>query len=156
MRDHCVASTRLAIWRAPPPALPARRVDIPLACIGVMFLLIYAPRVLVLRGQLQAPEGHDNRHPRAQQARLEGAPQRANAAHANSFEAFAPFAAAVLICEQTGATGTAASVLSLSFIAARIAYPVLYVRDIPTARSAVWFVGMLAVIGLFILPWVRG
>ena len=130
--------------------------DIPLACIGLMVFLIYAPRVLVLRAQLAQPGGLDNSNPREQQSKLEGAGKRANAAHANSFEAFAPFAAAVLICEHTGATGTAASVLSLVFIAARIVYPILYVRDLASARSAVWMVGMVCVAGLYLLPWVSG
>ncbi len=64
--------------------------------IPAAWLLIYAPRVLVVIASKQQFGSLDNNHPREQQARLAGWGQRAQAAHDNSFEAFAPFAAAVL------------------------------------------------------------
>ncbi|MFX5817329.1 MAPEG family protein [Acinetobacter baumannii] len=40
---------------------------------------------------------------------------------------------------------------ALVFIAARILYTVLYLTDKPSARSAVWLVGYLSVIALFVI-----
>ena len=76
---------------------------IPLACIAAAFALIYAPRIAVVVAQAKQAEGFDNKHPRDQQAKLTGWGRRANAAHLNAFESFAPFAAAVLVAHVTHA-----------------------------------------------------
>jgi len=128
------------------------RFDIPLACVGIMFVLIYVPRVLVLRGQTKQPEGLDNNNPRDQQQRLTGAAKRANAAHANSFESFAPFAAAVIVAELTGANHRWLTILSLGYIVARALYPVLYIANIASPRSLVWMVSFGCTVGIFVLP----
>jgi uncharacterized MAPEG superfamily protein len=96
--------------------------------------------------------GYDNHHPRAQQARLEGWGARAMAAHQNGFEAFAPFAAAVLTAHVLGAPPAWTAGLSTAFVAARIVYTVLYVADLSTLRSLVWSLGWLATLGLFLSP----
>jgi len=125
----------------------------PFFCVFLAFLLIYVPRVVVLVAQARRPEGFDNRHPRDQQARLEDWGRRANAAHANSFEAFAPFAAAVLIAHLAGANPRWSTILSLVFVGARTVYPLLYIANWDKLRTTVWSIGFLAVIGLFGLRW---
>jgi uncharacterized MAPEG superfamily protein len=121
--------------------------DVPLACVGVAFLLIYAPRMVVMRAQ--AKLGYDNHDPRAQQAKLEGAARRAHAAHNNSFEAFAPFAAAVLACEVRGASAKWTDILALAFVVLRTLYIFAYVGDKPSTRSSIWILGFGCVLGLF-------
>ena len=125
--------------------------DLPIACVAAMFLLIYAPRLVVMRAQRQEPGGYDNSHPRDQQARLVGEGKRAQAAHQNSFEAFAPFAAAVLCCEVRHASDRWTTIFALVFLVARLIYPVLYIKDLATARSLSWVVGYGATIALFVL-----
>lgn len=93
----------------------------------------------------------DNAAPRQWLQHTEGRQQRAYWAQLNSFEAFPPFAAAVIIAALTGASVTAINTLAVLFILLRIAYGVCYIRDLATARSMVWGLAMLCVVGLFIV-----
>ncbi|MEX0915991.1 MAG: MAPEG family protein [Wenzhouxiangellaceae bacterium] len=95
--------------------------------------------------------GYDNRHPRAQQARLTGFGARALAAHQNMIEAFPVFAAGVLLVMVTGTTGYWVSVLALVFVGARIVYTIFYLGDFPVLRSMTWGVGFAASLGLMLL-----
>jgi uncharacterized MAPEG superfamily protein len=124
---------------------------IPFVCVFVAFSLIWFPRLVVARAQMQSPGGLDNHHPRDQQAALEGRGRRAQAAHNNAFEAFAPFAAAVVIAHLAHASETWASGLAITHVVARTVYPFLYINDLPTARSTVWTIGTLATAGLFLI-----
>lgn len=121
----------------------------PFLCVFLAFLLIYFPRIFVLTAQARQPGGYDNLRPRDQQAKLEGWGRRANAAHANAFEAFAPFAASVIIAHLCSADAQWSAILAVTFVAARTVYPLLYLADLGWFRTAVWFVGMGAVLGLF-------
>ncbi len=125
---------------------------IPLYCVLVAFLMIYVPKIAVAVGMARAKGGYDNRSPRDQQAKLEGWARRATAAHYNAFEAFGPFAAAVLISHLAHADARWSSALSLTFIAARTLYPILYIANLHKARSSIWGVGFAATCGLFLLP----
>lgn len=93
----------------------------------------------------------DNAAPRDWLTRQEGFRKRALWAHENAFEAFPPFAAAVIIAHLARAPQGWIDVLAILFTVARIAYSVLYILDKPTLRSAVWTLGMGCVVGLFIV-----
>lgn len=93
----------------------------------------------------------DNAEPRAWLDKQSGLRRRADYAHRNHFEAFPFFAAGVIIAQQVHAAQNMLNLLALVFIAARIAYTVLYLADRPSLRSAVWGVAFLAAIGLFVL-----
>lgn len=82
---------------------------------------------------------YDNADVRAWQARLVGLPARANAAHLNSLEAFPLFAAAVLAGLLAGADPQRLAMWSLAFIGLRVLYGIVYLLDIATLRSLVWF-----------------
>ena len=125
--------------------------DLPLACVAVAFLLIYVPRMLVMKAQQQEPGGLDNKDPRDQQARLTGEARRAQAAHNNAFETFPPFAAAVLACELRHVSERWTTILAIVFVVARVIYPWLYIKGIDKARSGVWTIGFGATIALFVL-----
>ena len=92
----------------------------------------------------------DNAAPREWLERREGWRKRAYWAHQNSFEAFPPFAAAVIIAHVAGGSPVAIDFLALGFVAARIAYIACYVTDRPTLRSIVWTAGFACVVGLFV------
>jgi uncharacterized MAPEG superfamily protein len=124
--------------------------NIPFLCVGIAFLMLYLTKIPVAIA-MRRESRYDNRNPRDQQARLQGWGRRALAAHQNSFEAFAPFAAAVLIAHASGADPAWSSRLALGFIAARTLYVVLYISDLPSLRSMVWGVGALCSGSLFIL-----
>lgn len=128
---------------------------IPLACVAAAFALIWLPRGFVIVAMMRQPEGFDNKHPRDQQARLTGWGRRAQAAHMNAFEAFAPFAAAVLVAHATEADPAWTSGLSIAFVVARTLYPFFYIGNLDKPRSAAWIVGIAATAGIFLLPFFR-
>ena len=94
---------------------------------------------------------YDNRDPRAWMATQTGYRARANAAQANSLEAFPFFAAGVLLALMAGVEQDTIDAVCLVFIAARLAYILAYVGDRPTWRSVLWLVGYANVVTLFVL-----
>ena len=94
---------------------------------------------------------YDNRNVRAWQARLEGLPWRAHAAHLNSFEAFPFFAAAVLAAIVAQADMQRVAMLSIAFVVARFVYGLVYLWDVAVVRSLVWFAGLACATALVIL-----
>lgn len=94
---------------------------------------------------------YDNHDGRAWLARQTGFRARANAAQANSFEAFPFFAAGVLLCLHTGVAQARLDALCVAFVVARIAYIACYLADRATLRSLVWIAGYAAVVALYVL-----
>lgn len=94
---------------------------------------------------------YDNRQPRTYAAELTGWRLRAHWTHLNSIEAFAPFAAAVLVAQQAGARQSHVDPLAMAFIAARVVYGVCYLSDRGWMRSTVYIIGWGCVIGLFLV-----
>ena len=93
--------------------------------------------------------GHENKAPREWLATLQGWPQRANWAQANSFETFPAFAAAVLVAQYTHAPQGRIDLIACTYIGLRLAYIALYVADLATLRSLVWMAGMACMGSLF-------
>ena len=95
-------------------------------------------------------DDYDNHKPRVFLAGLTGWAQRANWAQVNSYEAFPPFAAGVIIAHLAGANQLVIDVLASSFLVLRVLHGILYIRDQATLRSMVWTFGFLITIGLFL------
>ncbi|HET8871437.1 MAG TPA: MAPEG family protein [Aquabacterium sp.] len=95
--------------------------------------------------------GYDNHNPRQWEEKLEGWKQRAVAAQNNGFEALPLFAAAVLMAQQAHADQGKIDTLAMAFIAARVAYVAIYLKDWATLRSLVWAVGVGLCIALVAL-----
>jgi uncharacterized MAPEG superfamily protein len=95
--------------------------------------------------------GFDNRQVRVFQASLTGFRARAHWAHLNSLEAFAPFAAAVIVAQMQQVPPAQVDGLAVAFIVMRVLYGVAYLANQALLRSAVWFLGLLCVVGLFVL-----
>ncbi len=93
---------------------------------------------------------YDNSAPREWLERQEGFRQRAAWAQNNAWEAFAPFAAAVLTAHYLGANQTWANGLAAVFLAARVSHGVFYCINRHILRSIAWLIGLLAVMGLFV------
>ena len=97
--------------------------------------------------------GLDANLPRASAKALEGRSLRAHGAHLNAFEAFAPFAAAVIIAHIAGSGPSAlVNALAVAFLLARLAHIYFYVTDRQPLRSASFGIGVLLVIVIFISP----
>ncbi len=92
----------------------------------------------------------DNAAPRAMLAKLDGWRQRANWAQLNGFEAFPPFAAAVIIAHLAAVPQARIDLLALAFIAARVVYGILYLANLPTLRSLAWMIATGCVVALFV------
>jgi uncharacterized MAPEG superfamily protein len=124
---------------------------IPFWCVFISALLIFVARVPVAR-EMNKAGGYDNHDPRGQQARLTGRGARAVAAHQNSWEAFSLFAVAVLMAHTTQTQGWLVDALAIVFVIARGIYLPLYWNDKSTARSLVWFVGLICSLLLMLSP----
>lgn len=93
----------------------------------------------------------DNHNPRGFLAHTQGAAARAHAAQQNGFEAFAPFAAAVLTAHATGNAGQATvNTLAGLFILFRLAFIWCYIADKAALRSLMWAGGFACTVGLFV------
>lgn len=93
----------------------------------------------------------DNHSPREFQANLTGIALRAHWAHLNSFEAFAPFAAGVLIAQQLGAAQGRIDMLAIAFVVLRLLYGACYLANWATVRSLVWAGAMACTVALFVI-----
>ena len=96
-------------------------------------------------------KGFDNNNPRAWLAQQGGFRARANAAQANSFEAFPFFAAAVIIAHLAHAPQGRVDALAAAFIVLRLLYLACYLADRATWRTLVWGLACACIIGLFII-----
>ena len=94
--------------------------------------------------------GYDNAKPRIFLENLTGWPQRAGWAQANAYEAFPPFAAAVIIASMAGENQALVDTLAGLFVIARILLGSVYILDKPTLRSLVWTIGFFAMIAIFL------
>ena len=96
---------------------------------------------------------YDNNASRAQLAHLQGASQRAKWAEQNSYETLPAFIAAVIIAHLAGASQGVMDLLAVVYVVTRVLYGICYLRDWASARSLVWLVSFLAIIGLFVVAY---
>ena len=110
-------------------------------CVLIAALLPIVCAWLAKSGSFGKPRkngGFDNHNPRAWMAQQTDWQARANAAQANSFEALPFFIGAVIIAHLLGAGQTLLDILAFLYVMLRIFYIMMYVSDMPTARSALW------------------
>jgi uncharacterized MAPEG superfamily protein len=120
-------------------------------CVLIAAMLPFACAYLAKWRGLGKPRregGFDNSDPRGWLARQTDWQARANAAQANSFEALPLFIGAVIIAHQLGAPQTLLDILAVLFVTLRIIYIFMYVAGLPTIRSAIWGLALLANIGI--------
>jgi len=117
------------------------------ACILIVALL---PYVWTAAAKSSGPR-YDNRDPRGWLAKQENPRlHRANSAQLNAFEAFAPFAAAVLMAQAAGVDSERITWLAIVFVVLRVLHGVFYVANIALLRSLVWFGGLACVVALMV------
>ena len=123
---------------------------IPFWCILAVLLM---PIVLSFAGGYyrgKAFGSADNKNPRAQVAKLEGAGARTYAAQANAWEAALMFTAAVLTSHLAGLSAEAATPWALAFVGFRVLHAIFYITNIDIARSGAFLGGLACVIALFV------
>lgn len=118
---------------------------LPLGCAS---LAKWAPKE---RGSEAPSLRYDNREPRTWLAQQTGRRARANAAQANSWEAFPFFAAGVVIAVLQHAPIATIDLLAIVFIVARVAYIGCYVANLAPVRSLVWAIGFGASVALYLV-----
>jgi uncharacterized MAPEG superfamily protein len=74
---------------------------------------------------------------------------RANRAHINAVEAFAPFAALVIIIHLAGKANASTAFWSIVFFWARLVHALVYWFGIPYLRTLSFTIGYIAILGLF-------
>lgn len=92
----------------------------------------------------------NNSNPRDFLATAQGKAKRANWAQVNSWEAFSPFAAAVIIASICGVAENCMDSIAITFIIARVGYGIAYIQDWHIFRSLVWALGLLATLTLYV------
>jgi hypothetical protein len=95
-------------------------------------------------------ESYDNNNPRAWLANQTGFRARANAAQANSFEAFPFFAAGVLFAVWAKVDADCLNAICIAFVLLRCSFLWAYITDRAQFRSLVWSLAYLCSISLFI------
>ena len=81
--------------------------------------------------------------------------QRAFAAHLNAFEAFAPFAAGVLMAQAAGVAAGLVQALALAFVGFRILHGIFYLTALHWLRSLAWLGGFVCVAWLMVAAAIR-
>jgi uncharacterized MAPEG superfamily protein len=119
-----------------------------LVSIAAAVFLIYFPYIFVAIARFNV--GMDLGAPRALFDQLPDYGKRATWAHQNSFETFAPYAAAALMAYATGVTSNAAGVAAIAFVLARLGFSIFYLANIPPLRSLCFGIGLAATITLFV------
>jgi len=120
-----------------------------IACLLVVFVM---PIVCSWVGgyfRAKQPEGFDNKHPRLQVARLEGAGHRAYAAQQNCWEALGMFTAALVAVRMSGMALDVIATLCVAFVVARVVFVACYLANIDAARSLSFLVSFGICITLF-------
>jgi len=130
-----------------------------MSALGVAYLCVLVSALLPYIWVGIAKSGgarYDNRDPRGWLAKQE-APRvrRATSAHLNSFEAFAPFAAGVVIAQLADVAHSTIAMLAVVFLVSRVLYGVAYLADAAMVRSLMWLAGFVAMVSLFVLAIAR-
>jgi uncharacterized MAPEG superfamily protein len=75
--------------------------------------------------------------------------RRADRAYLNAVEAFAPFAALVIVAHLAGKANAMTAFWAVSFFWLRLAHAVVYLLAIPYIRTMLFTLGFVAVAGIF-------
>jgi uncharacterized MAPEG superfamily protein len=126
----------------------------PIAAYWILLAGALMPLPLVIMAK--AGKAYDNADPRNPAALTTPFKKAAFGAHANCLEAFAFFAAAVLLAAVRHAPAEAVNVAAWVWLAGRLAYVAAYLAGQGTARSLIWLVGTGASIYLVVIAITRG
>ncbi|MBV8049497.1 MAG: MAPEG family protein [Paludibacterium sp.] len=118
-----------------------------------ILIAAFLPLVWVGVAKFGAP--YDNSRPRDTLAQATGYRQRANWAQQNAWEAFAPYAAAVIVAYVMKVPPALLNAAAGVFLLARVAHGLCYVANLSTPRSLCWAIGVGCVVYLFVMAGMR-
>ena len=75
--------------------------------------------------------------------------ERAHRAHLNAVEAFAPFAALVIVAQVAGKADAMTAFWAAAYFWLRLAHAVVYLLAIPFVRTLLFVLSFVCVVGLF-------
>ena len=113
-------------------------------------ILIYLVPLTVLRAG--SGKDYDNTDPRNPDFYTPGHRRRVWGAHLNGVEAFPFFAVAVILAEFRNAPQDPLDILAAVFVVIRLAYVAAYLRGLGGLRSALWGLGFLVNLAIFLMP----
>jgi uncharacterized MAPEG superfamily protein len=118
-----------------------------LAYTALLTAALWIPYIIsqVRTNGFLAPENYVDPKPRA--VPLWG--ERANRAHINAVESFAPFAALVLIAHVAGKESGMTAFWTISFFWLRVIHAIVYLAATPFIRTLVFTLGFVAICGIF-------
>jgi uncharacterized MAPEG superfamily protein len=119
-----------------------------LALTALLTASLWIPYVVcqvMTNGALQTPNYID---PTPRPVPLWG--QRANRAHINAVEAFAPFAALVILIQLTQKNDSMTAFWAMSYFWIRLAHAIVYIAAMPYIRTILFTLGYVCIVGLFI------
>ena len=117
-------------------------------CLLIAVILPYLVKIPLGYAMQLAPGGYNNNYPREQQAKLTGLGARALGAHQNGFESLIVFSTAALTAMATNHVTANVEKLAIAYIILRVIYNVLYLMNLATLRSTVWFFSLVACISI--------
>lgn len=117
---------------------------------------LLAPYLLSVAARSQRARADYVEDPRAFSERLTGWHRRAHLAHLNAFEAVPGIVAGVMVAEFTEAPRVFIDALAFAFVVFRAMHAAFYIADKPGLRSHAWRLGILCVIGLFVISATHG
>jgi uncharacterized MAPEG superfamily protein len=117
---------------------------------------ILAPYLLSTAARSQVGRSGYVEDPRAYSDGLTGWHRRAHLAHLNAFEAVPAIVAGVMVAHLTHAPQRYIDALAVAFVILRALHAALYIADKPMWRSHAWRLGIMCIIGLFIVAAVHG
>jgi len=136
------------------PTLSFARFTVAYWCVLIAAILPIVCAGIAKYGKFAQPAragGFDNAHPRDWLARQGGWRARANAAQANSFEGLPFFIGAVIIAHLLNAPQVRVDLLAFVYIVLRAVYIMMYVADLPKARSLFWALAFAANVGILLI-----
>lgn len=116
-----------------------------------VLVAVFLPLIFVGFAKLGSRD-YNNRDVRGWEETLTGYRRRAHQAQLNSYEAFPPFAAGVIIAHLAGGDPGWINGLAVGFVVLRAIYGWCYITDRATMRSIVWILAFFVMVGLYILP----
>ena len=75
--------------------------------------------------------------------------KRADRTYLNAVEAFAPFAALVLVAQVSGKTNAMTALWAAAFFWLRVTHAIVYLLGVPYVRTLVFTLGWISVSGIF-------
>ena len=119
-----------------------------LCLLGMVVLTIAS----IMPAKVSGLREFDNAYPRDPDFYRPGLRARSLGAHANGYETFPFFAAAVVLAEMRGMPQGLVNGFAVAFLLARVVYVACYLGNRPTLRSVVWSVGFACNLAIFLLP----